>query len=307
MRVNVISYEPAGGWILYDYAKRLAEHLKPHVQQVDLSFEQRPGFDVNFHVNYGRFHEVKVPGMHSSLVTHIDTPKKFGLVNAQAQGGVWGFCMSEETARRLNELSGTTHFVNFAPPAMMPGEHRRLEVLVSGRLYPDGRKNQAWAIEFFRCFAPRDLLIRAMGAGWGEWLAPLREAGYEVHHAEDFERGRYAEWLRASTHLLYTGNDEGALSTLDALLYGVVPIVTAQGYHLEQEGELLLFATREQLLAIGARLQTELDADNTRRRRLTDWDRFARRHAEFWRAQLAASSVVRSAARALPAADAVHC
>lgn len=290
MRVNVLSYEPAGGWILYDYAARLAEHLKPHVHQAQLSFEQQQGFDVTFHVNYGRFHEVKVPGLHSTLVTHIDTPKKFGLVQAQAQGGVWGLCMSEETARRLNQLSGTQRFFNFAPPAMLAGERKKLSILVSGRVYPDGRKNEGWAIDFFRQFKPTDLVIRAMGYGWHDLLVPLHEAGFEVHAAEDFDRALYIDWLRASDHLLYTGNDEGALSTLDALLYGVVPIVTAQGYHLEQAGEALLYATHEQLLATASRLQGQLDATNALRTRMTDWDGFARRHAEFWQQQLVAAA-----------------
>jgi len=288
MRVNVLSYEPAGGWVLYDYAARLAEHLKPHVEQVTLGFSQAPGFDVTVHVNYFGLRQLRVPGMHCSLVTHIDTADKFNLVRAQAAAGVWGLCMSEETTRRMNTLTGLPRFVNFAPPAMLAAEHKRLTVMVSGRLYDDGRKNEAWSIDFFRAFRPQDLVVRVMGAGWESRLADLVRDGYTVEHVPHFDRPRYLEWLRSADHLLYTGNDEGALSTLDALLFGVVPIVTAQGYHLEQQGEILTYATHEQLLAIAARLQRDLDDTNTQRRRLTDWDGFARRHAEFWRRQSAA-------------------
>jgi hypothetical protein len=287
VRVNVISYEPAGGWILYDYAAKLVEHLRPFADRVELSFEQQPGFEVNFHVNYGKFHEVKVAGLHSTMVTHIDAPRKFGLVTAQALGGVWGLCMSQETARRLNQLTGTQQFLNFAPPAMIAGERKRLTVMVCGRVYPDGRKNEGWAIDFFRSFEPGDLVVRAMGAGWGSHLEPLRALGHSIEHADDFDRTLYLEWLKSSDHLLYTGNDEGALSTLDALLYGVVPIVTAQGYHLEQAGQSILYATHDQLMAIAARLQRELDEINAQRERLTDWSGFARRHAEFWCERLA--------------------
>ena len=287
MRVNVLSYEPAGGWVLYDYAARLVEHLKPHVDAVALSFEQRPGFDVTFHVNYAKLREIKVHGMHSTMVTHIDLPRKFELVKAQAAGGVWGFCMSEETTRRLNTLTGFEMFANFAPPAMMPAEPKRLTVMVSGRVYPDGRKNEAWALDFFKAFAPSELRVLAMGARWDTVLGELRAQGYEVEIVEDFDRELYTQWLKQSDHLLYTGHDEGALSTLDAILHGVVPIVTAQGYHLEQEGELISFATKAQLLAIAEQLQHKLAATNAMRQRMTDWDAFARRHAEHWRAQLA--------------------
>lgn len=286
MRVNVISYEPAGGWILYDYAERLVAHLQPHVEQAVLSHDQKPGFDVTFHVNYAKFRELRVPGLHATMVTHIDTPRKFGLVSLQAQNGIWGFCMSEETARRLNTLTGTEMFLNFAPPAMIPAEHRKLTVMVAGRVYGDGRKNEHWALDFFQAFAPADLRVRVMGAGWSPQVDALRAGGYEVEHQVEFDRGLYVEWLKGSDHLLYTGNDEGALSTLDALLHGVVPIVTAQGYHLEQEGALITYVTHEQLMAVAARLRRELEQTHALCRRLTDWDGFARRHVEHWRAHL---------------------
>jgi len=287
MRVNVLSYEPAGGWILYDYAARLAAALAPHVQEAVVGFSQMPGFDITLHVNYACLRQVQVPGLHCTLVTHIDSAEKLALVQAQAAGGVWGLCMSDDTTRRMNTLTGQQRFVSLAPPAMLAPEHKRLNMLISGRLYPDGRKNDAWSIDFFRRFRPQNLCIRVMGSGWEGPLAELRAQGYAVEHMPAFDRPLYLDWLRASDHLLYTGHDEGALSTLDALLYGVTPIATAQGYHLEQEGEMLLFSTHAQLMQIGDRLQRELDETQARRRRLSDWDGFAARHAEFWRGLLA--------------------
>jgi hypothetical protein len=287
MRVNVLSYEPAGGWILYDYAAKLVKALEPHVDFAQVGFGQAPGFDVTFHVNYAGLRQIQMPGLHCSMVTHIDTADKFALVRAQAQAGVVGFCMSEETARRLNTLGGYPRFFNFAPPAMLAAPRKRLTVLISGRLYEDGRKNEQWAIDFFRRFAAEDLLIRVMGAGWETKLGALQRDGYAVEHVAGFDPALYRTWLESADHLLVTGYDEGALSTLDALLYGAVPIVTAQGYHLEQEGAQHLFSTYEQLMDIGAKLKRELDGVNAMRSRMTDWDAFARKHAEHWRAQLA--------------------
>ena len=288
MRVNVLSYEPEGGWILYDYAAKLAQHLRPHVDQATVGFEQAAGFDVTLHVNYAGLRKIQAPGLHCTMVTHIDTADKFNLVRSQAMAGVWGLCMSDETCRRLNTLSGLPRFLNFAPPAMTAAEHQRLSVMMSGRLYEDGRKNEAWAIDFFKAFKPQDLLLRVMGAGWEASLAGLRQQGYQIEHVAQFERQRYLDWLRSSDHLLYTGHDEGALSTLDAILFGVVPIVTAQGYHLEQAGELISFATHAQLMAVAARLQRRLDETNSMRQRMTDWDGFARKHVQAWRQRLPA-------------------
>lgn len=286
MRVNVLSYEPEGGWILYDYAAKLAQHLQPHVQAATVGFRQAEGHDVTFHVNYAGLRKIQAPGLHCTMVTHIDSADKFNLVRSQAMAGVWGFCMSEDTARRLNTLTGLPRFASFAPPAMLPAEHQRLTVLIAGRLYEDGRKNEPWALDFFRAFKPQDLVVLVMGAGWEGPLQALQQQGYAVQHVARFDRALYVDWLRAADHLLVTGNDEGALSTLDAMLFGVVPIVTAQGYHLEQQGELITYATHAQLMAVAARLQRQLDETHAVCRRLTDWDGFALRHAQAWRQRL---------------------
>lgn len=299
MRVNVLSYEPAGGWILYDYAARLAAALAPHVEEAVVGFTQMPGFDVTLHVNYACLRQVQVPGLHCTMVTHIDTPEKFALVQAQAQAGIWGLCMSEETSRRLSTLSGQPRFANFAPPAMLQSERCLRTVMVSGRLYEDGRKNEAWVSDFVRAFRPGDLRLRVMGAGWEARLAELGAEGYQIEHLPQFERSHYVDWLRSSDYLLYTGNDEGALSTLDALMFGVTPIVTAQGYHLEQEGEILTYATHAQLLGIARGLQRDLDEINARRQRLGDWDGFARRHVHLWQGLLAQPAHAADAAAAV--------
>ena len=52
MKVNVISYEPKNGWILYDYAAKLNDSLRKIGVHSELTFEQHKGFDVTFHVNY---------------------------------------------------------------------------------------------------------------------------------------------------------------------------------------------------------------------------------------------------------------
>lgn len=282
MRVNILSYEPTGGWILYDYAEKLVTHLRPHVDEVDLTSRQADGYDVTFHINYYGLDKPRAAGLHCTMVTHIDTPEKFELVKVHAKRGVWGFCMSEETRRRLNTLTGIPRFLGFAPPAMRAAAKKTMSVMMAGRLYEDGRKNEQWALDFFRRLHPESLTIRVMGAGWGEQLARLGQEGYTVDYHESFDRDSYANMLRASDYLLVTGNDEGALSALDAIVYGVVPIVTAQGYHLEQPGEMRLFSTHEQLLAIADELQAGIDRTNCLRREMTDWDSFARRHVDAW-------------------------
>jgi peroxiredoxin family protein len=295
MRVNILCYEPAGGWILYDYAEKLAASLRTYAKTVSISAAQAHGFDVTFHVNYWGLRQIQVAGLHSTMVTHIDTAEKFGLVRSQAEAGVWGFCMSEETSRRLNTLIGIERFASFAPPAMIAAERKKINVMIASRLYEDGRKNESWAIDFFRKMTPDSLTIRAMGFGWGSKLAELQGLGYEVDYIEQFERTSYFEMLRHSNYLLVTGNDEGALSTLDAILFGVIPIVTAQGYHLEQAGEVMLFSNHAQLMAIAIKIQEAVDRTNRLRDSMTNWDGFARKHYELWQNLVVSTSTAETA------------
>lgn len=282
MKINVLSYEPQNGWILFDYASMLNNALLSLGADSELCFEQKAGFDVTFHINYFGLREIRAPGIHCTMVTHIDTAEKFNLVRSQAAAGVFGFCMSDETTRRMNTLSGKNNFFNFAPPAMSRVELRKIRVLVAGRTYPDGRKNESWYIDFFRRFAPDDIVIYVMGSGWDDYLRSLQENGYEIRYKPEFDRPTYTSWLKEVDHLLVAGFDEGALSTLDALLEDVVPIVTAQGYHLEQRGEMILFSTHERLMEIGDELRQKLHARNRILAEMMDWQQFGRKHLDTW-------------------------
>jgi hypothetical protein len=286
MDVNILCYEPAGGWILYDYAEKLATGMRSQPGKVEVTFSQVPGYDVTFHINYWGLRQLLVPGLHCTMVTHIDSVEKFNLVKAQAEAGVWGFCMSEETARRLNTLTGIERFVSFPPPAMIEAEAKQITVMIAGRLYVDGRKNEAWAIDFFKRFAPGSLIVRIMGSGWDPYVNELREMGYVVEYYDQFASDTYQEILKTSDYLLVTGFDEGALSTLDAILFGVTPIVTAQGYHLEQNADLIIFSTRDQLMRIADKLQREIDETNQLRTSMTDWVAFAKKHQDQWQSIL---------------------
>lgn len=218
------------------------------------------------------------------MVTHIDTPEKFALVKAQAAAGVWGMCMSEDTARRLRTLTGIDRFLGFAPPALQePLEQKKVTVMLAGRLYKDGRKNEQWALKFFKAFNSDELQIRTMGDGWGAYMQELRDIGYSVDYSNEFDQKVYRDWLCTSDYLLVTGHDEGALSTLDALVFGAVPICTAQGYHLEQKGKTLLFQTLSDLIRLANQIRAELIQKRSEIRELSDWNGFALRHIHFWK------------------------
>ncbi len=282
MKVNLLCYEPEKGWILWDYAEKLAQHLAGLVEQVGISPRQLPGHDVTYHINYAGMAKVAASGVHTTMVTHIDEPAKLNLVTAQARGGIHGICMSEHTARMLRQFTGENRFSSLLVPTMLPQRQRRTRVLVSSRVYPDGRKNERWVQEFCRQFDPANLLLRIMGAGWDAIVRELEEAGYRIEYLAGFDKSLNSRWLEDTDYVLYTGFDEGALSVLDALAYGVTPIATAQGFHLELPGKMRLFSTRAQLLEIARDIEAERIEMDQVMARLHDWDGYARKMVEIW-------------------------
>ena len=117
-------------------------------------------------------------------------------------------------------------------------------------------------------------------------IAQLASEGYLIEYHREFDKSIYLKLLKSSDYLLVTGFDEGALSTLDAIMFGVTPIVTAQGYHLEQAGEMKLFSTFDELMQIATSLQTDVTKINQARHTLSDWSAFAVRHRDRWQSIL---------------------
>jgi len=282
VKINIISYEKPG-WILYEYAKKLAEALLSLEEQVVLTFEPIAECDVTFHVNYLGLLNIATGGTHVSLVTHVDTPGKLHLVKAQAASNVKGLCMSYDTARRLRELTGVDAFWSITPPAMVSPLLNTKEVLIAGRTYPDGRKREAMLVEFAAKLTPQNFSFRIIGGGWAEQVSALLEMGFNVNWTEHFSRECYREALTSSEYLLVLGNDEGAISTLDALAFDVVPIVTAQGYHLDHASEVMMFSSDVQLIEIATSIDVLEGKRRAKKESLGNWVGFAREHVKLWK------------------------
>jgi hypothetical protein len=290
MKVNLLSYEAKGGWILYDYAEKLQYALKAHGTEVNILQSQHEGYDVTFHINYWGLRKISSPGLHCTMVTHIDTADKFRLICSQASAGVYGICMSEDTARKLRELSGFSTFLGLPPPAMsVPANPKKINIMIAARLYADGRKNERLVVEFLAYFSPIEVEILIIGAGWADIVSTIRLRGFKVIYFEEFERSKYVEALSGADYLLVTGHDEGAISTLDAIAHGVTPICTAQGFHLELGDGVLLFQTESELFAIARMVKSKIQREFAPRTKLSDWNGFASRHLNFWREILSAT------------------
>lgn len=292
MKVNLLCYEPPNSWVLWDFAARIGEQLHTLVEKVEISGEQLPGFDVTYHINYAGMLTVAVPGVHSTMVTHIDSPAKFALVQSQAKAGVHGVCMSESTARMLRQLSGEARFSALLAPSMVAQNPARAKVLVGSRVYPDGRKNERWVHEFSKAFPPGLLELKIMGAGWEPVVEDIQRLGHAVDYRPEFNKEAYEAFLADVDYLLYTGFDEGSMSVVDAIIYGVTPIVTAQGFHLELPSGILLFSTLEELSAIARRIAAELAERNRYRDSLRDWKAYAAALVATW-AELVRNSGLR--------------
>jgi glycosyltransferase involved in cell wall biosynthesis len=281
-KVNILSYEPQGGWILWDYAVRLNHELLKFGINSQINHSQLENFDITYHINYAGLSDVTVGGLHCTMITHIDEKWKFDVIIKHAAAGVYGICLSNDTARHMKNLSGYTTFCGIRLPAMIQPKHHTISVFLSSRCYSDGRKNEHWIEQFYTLFPQNLLNLSIMGAGWDDIVVKGVQNGYNISYYPDFIRDKYLDILSKADYMLYLGFDEGAVSVADAAAMGVKSIASAQGFHLELADDMVLYTDVQELIAIGKSIVNDVQIRNLRSNNAANWNQYAESHINLW-------------------------
>jgi hypothetical protein len=284
MRIHLVCYEEIDAWILGKITRRLAEALEAFGMTVTFGQTQDRAADVNHHVVYFDY-EQRAPTLETVLVTHIDDERELGKVRRQLVDCDvdMGICMSFEAVHRLAHFGIPRHKLCFISPAH-DGVIRPRPTLIgiTTRLYPDGRKREAFLEELTATISPDEFAFAIMGSGWDEIVTRLRGRGFDVRYSDHFEELAYRALIPSLDYFLYFGQDEGSMGFLDALAAGVPTIVTPQGFHLDVPGGITHpFETVDDLQRIFAGI-----GEAKRRRiesvRTLTWSEHARKHLLVW-------------------------
>jgi hypothetical protein len=171
----------------------------------------------------------------TTTVTHIDSRLKRLFLTWLIRNNVSPIFMSYESANLFmpNRFKERECFI-VAPPPQFDGVKRKIKLGFFSNIYPDGRKREDILIKALSKTSDCNLFeFYIMGKGTKSLVNNLIDLGCDTHHLDNFNIDFYAENLKIIDHIIYTGIDEVAISTLDALNAGIPVIVPKSGGNLE--------------------------------------------------------------------------
>jgi hypothetical protein len=283
MRVHIVIYENINEWILGKFARRLCEELLKLGVDADISNHPDPLGDINHHIIYAGYDIRKATAIDTLMITHIDDIRKLDMLSSQMKVAKAGICMSRSL---MNELvSGGLPpdkllYINPAHDGVI--KPRKIVIGITSKVQPDGCKREHLVEQLFNHISPDLFSLSVMGAGWRPMMERIREKGFTVHYAEQFDYEGYIELVPSFDYYLYTGQDEGSMGFIDALAAGVKTIVTPQGYHLDAPGGIVhAFNEESELIAIFKRIEEQKKSLVNAVAGWT-WKDYAIKHVELW-------------------------
>jgi hypothetical protein len=282
MKINIISYEPINQWICGRIAYNLYEALKKLNLEVSISEEFDENSDINHHVIYTSYKK-NLPGINTLMITHIDNFNKINQLKKGLSNGEVGICMSNHTQENLIKLGVNKNCLQVANiPPSLDLKFKKIKILISTRLYPDGRKNEDYLIYCFKNLNPTYFALYIMGYGWSHITEKITQLGFEVNYFEDFQKETYTDLLIKCDYYLYMGFDEGSMGFTDAASVGLKTIVSRQGHHLDAPSSInYSFKDKDELYQIFKTLEIELSNSLNEVKNWT-WENYAKKHLEIW-------------------------
>ena len=282
MKVNIVSYEDLGVWILGKFARKLNEEVNRAGIQCSIGKAPDPQADINHHIIYINYQCVAT-NIDTLMITHIDTLHKFQLLRRQLAVARMGVCMSRENQMKLIAEGAPADRLCYINPAhdevMRP---RPLTLGLTVKVHSDGRKNENSMLDLCAAISPEDFRFIIMGSGWQSVVEAMRKKGFQVEYYDDFNYETYKEIVPKFDYFLYTAHDEGSMGFMDALSAGVQTIVSPQGYHLDAPGGIThAVSDTAQLISVCREIAAK-------RRKLIasvadwTWPNYARKHIDLW-------------------------
>lgn len=200
--------------------------------------------------------------INSLFITHIDDRvrelelrRTFGQFDSYV-------CLSAHDADFVTGLRGDSKGVIGLdlPPRDLTVRPYRLGLFSA--YYPDGRKNEAWLIEYFRQRPPANrasFTLCFLGADWEGFSRELAELdlNFEIYRYARSLPGEYQfykEILPSLDALIYVGFDGGAMSSYDAVNAGIELIATNISYHRGLDDGFTLVEDRDEFFTALDRL-----------------------------------------------------
>lgn len=271
MNIHIVNYEIGvkRNGILTRYADRMVNGLIRLGHDVTVS-EKPEQADINHHINYQSYQTHK--GVNTTMVTHIDTQEKLDKMKEVAKEA-HGVCFSKDTLDQLVKAGVTKKNLSVIHPAATVTRRPRIIAILT-QLYPDGRKRERMLLDLMKHTDREQFVWNIVGTGWEPILAEAEQYGHKVMHIPDYTPEVGQSILNNADYLLYLGEDEGAVSVLDATMAGVRTIAPPVGFHKEL-GIDHPFRTQKELNAV-------FDTISENRVKEWTWEKYVTEHVKLW-------------------------
>lgn len=279
MNINIVKYDNTPNvkdGILTKFANKMHDELQKLGLNSKITDKPDSHADVNHHIHYTQYVEGG-GGVNTLMVTHFldGQHQKIKILSKALETADMGICFSEHGMARFIASGIPKDRLTYILPPHDGVKRRPWRVSILTSVYGDGRKREEMVSELFKVIDKEKFVFTIMGQGWQPIVEELNHQGFDnIIYYPVFDKKLHIEILDSSDYLLYTGQDEGAISVLEAANAGVRTIATLQGYHYEI-GIDHPFTDQKELNEVFKKLEENRVENWT-------WERYTKEHLELW-------------------------
>lgn len=246
------------GWIIEKLMRDVAVWLEANGVTVHIGPKEKYNSEeVAFHSRYLYAVPIQQATINSVFVTHVDDRSKELELTSLFKKFESFVCVSAQEKEFLVELG--------CPATQVAGidlPHRQgclspTKIGIFSGCYADGRKNEAWLLEYYRNHRPaakKHLVLCLLGYDWEHFCENLARGGvsYELYRYDRTFPNEYdlqKHILRDMDYLVYPGFDGGAMCIYDGIQAGNKLVIADNSYHRDLGIDAKLFKNKQEFFA----------------------------------------------------------
>ncbi len=288
MKINIVNLDK-DGWILTKFAKNIYRELKKKGLEVFLSKKPKKNVDVNHYIiflflkNKKEFFPTNT--INTTMLTHVNDEIRYEKIRSTAKFLDAGIAMSEYHGNEiLKKKLGLKKVYHVLPPHDSDQRIKKVNFGIFSNTYSDGRKNEKVLLDVFSTLDTDLFKITIIGKGWKKIVDGLRQKNVEVKYYNFFFRTIYIHEFNKIDYLIYLGNDEGSMTFMDAIQFGIKTIMIPQGFQYDLK-ELVTHHLKKDLSNLNKVLVKILNNKKKfkKYKNYLTWENYANNHLKIWK------------------------
>ena len=288
MRINIINLDKER-WILTKFSKKLALNLTKLGHTVFLSKKPRTDVDVNHFIIFLFQKEdanyYPKTTINTTMLTHVNDDFRYKKIKSISKFIDAGIAFSSHHKKFIEKKSlGLKKIFYVLPPTDNDVNLKKVNFGIFTNLYNDGRKEENYFFNSFIKQDPNFFKLSIIGKGWKKYIKAFKERKIEVDFQRFFLRKLYLNKMSNLDYLIYLGNDEGSMSFLDAIQFGIKTIMIPQGFQSDLQ-EFITYKVDKNLQNFSDIISKIIEEKQKyiKIKKKLNWENYAFSHYEIWK------------------------